>query len=54
LGSARLEAAPAFLRGYRTRTVVPQVEPWLEIELRASANVPGFLDEILSSIIKLD
>jgi uncharacterized protein (DUF885 family) len=47
--TARLQAAPAFLRGYRTRTVGPQVEPWLEIELRASASVPGFLDEILAA-----
>jgi uncharacterized protein (DUF885 family) len=47
--AARLDAAPQFLRGYRTRTVVPQVQPWLEIELRASANVPGFFDEILAA-----
>ena len=26
----------------------PQVRPWLEIELRASANVPNFLDEIVA------
>jgi uncharacterized protein (DUF885 family) len=44
--AARLEAAPQFLRGYRSRAVVPQVAPWLEIELRASRNVPNFLDEI--------
>jgi uncharacterized protein (DUF885 family) len=47
--AARLDAAPRFLREYRTRTVVPQVQPWLEIELRASASVPGFLDEILAA-----
>ena len=47
--AARLEAAPRFLAGYRTRAVVPQVAPWLEIELRASASVPGFLDEIVAA-----
>jgi uncharacterized protein (DUF885 family) len=44
--AGRLEAAPGFLAAYRTRAAVPQVRPWLEIELRASANVPHFLDEI--------
>ena len=44
----RLEAAPAFLRGHRTRAVVPQVAQWLEIELHAGENVPGFLDEIVA------
>jgi uncharacterized protein (DUF885 family) len=47
--AGRLEAAPDFLKAYRTRAVVPQVGPWLEIELRASANVPGFLDEIAAA-----
>jgi uncharacterized protein (DUF885 family) len=47
--TARLEAAPAFLRETRTRAVVPQVAPWLEIELRASRNVPSFLDEIATA-----
>jgi len=46
---ARLEAAPAFLKGHRSRAVVPQVEAWLRIELRASANVPQFLDEITAA-----
>jgi uncharacterized protein (DUF885 family) len=44
--AARLEAAKGFLKGYRSRAVGAQVRPWLEIELRASANVPRFLDEI--------
>ena len=44
--AARLEGAPRFLKGYRSRAVGAQVRPWLEIELRASANVPRFLDEI--------
>jgi uncharacterized protein (DUF885 family) len=44
--AARLEAAPAFLRAYRTRAVVPQVREWLEIELRSSGTIPRFLDEI--------
>ena len=47
--AARLEAAPGFLRTYRTRAVVPQVEQWLQIELNASRNIPGFLDDILGS-----
>ena len=44
--AARLEAAPAFLRGYRSRAVVPQVEEWIQVELNASRNLPTFLDEI--------
>ena len=47
--AARLEQAPAFLRGHRSRAVVPQVAPWLEIELRASQSSPQFLDEILAA-----
>jgi uncharacterized protein (DUF885 family) len=47
--AARLEAAPDFLRTFRTRAVVPQVEQWLQIELNASRNIPGFLDEILAA-----
>jgi uncharacterized protein (DUF885 family) len=47
--AARLEAAPEFLRAYRTRAVVPQVGAWLEIELRASATIPQFLDEIVGA-----
>jgi uncharacterized protein (DUF885 family) len=47
--AARLEAAPAFLRGYRSRAIVPQVRQWVEIELNASRNLPGFLDEILAA-----
>jgi uncharacterized protein (DUF885 family) len=47
--AARLERAPEFLRAYRTRAVVPQVEQWLQIELNASRNIPVFLDEILAA-----
>ncbi|HYK95457.1 MAG TPA: DUF885 domain-containing protein [Candidatus Dormibacteraeota bacterium] len=47
--TARLEAAPRFLAGHRTRAVVPQIAPWLEIELNASRNVPRFLDEIVAA-----
>lgn len=47
--AARLEAAPRFLAGHRTRAVGPQVAPWLQIELNASASVPSFLDEILAA-----
>jgi uncharacterized protein (DUF885 family) len=44
--AGRLEGAARFLKGYRSRTAGPQVRPWLEIELRASANVQPFLDDI--------
>ena len=47
--AARLEAAPRFLRDYRTRASVPQVAPWLQLELRAGASVPHNLDEILGA-----
>ena len=47
--AARLEAAPRYLAEFRSRAVVPQVGPWLEIELRASTNVPGFLDDIVAA-----
>ena len=47
--AARLEAAPGFLRSYRTRATVPQVRQWLEIELRSSRNVPSFLDDIVAA-----
>ncbi|HET9851822.1 MAG TPA: DUF885 domain-containing protein [Candidatus Limnocylindrales bacterium] len=47
--AARLEQAPAFLRGHRSRAVVPQVGPWLEIELRASMSTPRFLDDIIAA-----
>ena len=47
--AARLEQAPAFLRGHRSRAVVPQVAAWLEIELRASRSTPRFLDDILAA-----
>jgi uncharacterized protein (DUF885 family) len=47
--AARLEAAPGFLRGYRTRATVPQVRQWLEVELRSSRNIPSFLDDIVAA-----
>ncbi|HEY4227116.1 MAG TPA: DUF885 domain-containing protein [Candidatus Limnocylindrales bacterium] len=47
--AARLEAASRFLAGHRTRAVVPQVAPWLQIELNASSNVPRFLDDIVAA-----
>jgi len=47
--ASRLEAAPEFLRSYRSRAVVPQVRQWLEIELRSSRNVPSFLDDIVAA-----
>ena len=47
--AARLEGAGRFLAGHRTRAVVPLVRPWLEMELRASASLPQFLDEIVAA-----
>jgi uncharacterized protein (DUF885 family) len=47
--TARLEAAPRYLRDHRTRAVVPQVGPWLEVELTASASMPSFLDEVVAA-----
>ncbi|HXG25834.1 MAG TPA: DUF885 domain-containing protein [Candidatus Binatia bacterium] len=47
--AARLEQAPAFLRGFRSRAVVPQVAPWLEIEIRASQHLPRLLDDIVAA-----
>ena len=47
--AARLEQAPGYLRGFRSRAVVPQVAPWLEIEIRASQQFPSFLDEVLAA-----
>lgn len=47
--TARLEAAPAFLRGHRSRAIAPQVQAWLEIEQRSGRNVPTFLDEITTA-----
>ena len=47
--ASRLEAAPRFLKGYRSRAVGAQVRPWLESELRASASVPPFLDDIAAA-----
>jgi uncharacterized protein (DUF885 family) len=47
--ASRLEAAPAFLRAFRSRAVVPQVRQWLEVELRSSGNVPAFLDDIVAA-----
>jgi uncharacterized protein (DUF885 family) len=47
--AARLEGAARFLKGYRSRAVGAQVRPWLEIELRASGNLPPFLDDIAAA-----
>jgi uncharacterized protein (DUF885 family) len=47
--AARLEAAPRYLRESRSRAVVSQVAPWLAIELRSSASIPSFLDEIAAA-----
>jgi uncharacterized protein (DUF885 family) len=47
--AARLQGAQAFLAGHRTRAAVPQVGPWVEIELRASRSLPGFLDDIVAA-----
>jgi uncharacterized protein (DUF885 family) len=45
----RLAAAPAYLAAHRTRAVQPQVRTWQEVELTASRDLPGFLDEIVTA-----
>src|SRR4029079_13151203 len=47
--AARLEAAPRFLAGHRSRAVVPQVGPWLAIRLDPNAQLPRLLDEIVAA-----
>jgi uncharacterized protein (DUF885 family) len=44
--AGRLEAAPAFLAGHRTRATVPQVKLWQFVEGRSAAGLPSLLDEI--------
>ncbi len=47
--AGRLEAVPASLVAHRTRAVQPQVRAWQEVELTASRDLPGFLDEIVAA-----
>jgi uncharacterized protein (DUF885 family) len=47
--SARLEAAPAYLLGHRSRAVQPQVRTWQEVELTAGQDLPHFLAEIVAA-----
>jgi uncharacterized protein (DUF885 family) len=51
LGSiaGRLEALPAHLDEHRTRATVPQVRLWQDLEIRAAAELPSFIDEILAA-----
>lgn len=42
----RIEAAPAYLAGARTRAVGPQVALWQEVERRNLADLPSLLDEL--------
>ena len=52
--SGRLEALPAYLDEHRTRAVVPQVRLWQDLEIRAAAELPSFIDEILAAGTVLD
>jgi uncharacterized protein (DUF885 family) len=45
----RLEAVPESLVGHRTRAVQSQVRAWQGVELNASRDLPGFLDEIVAA-----
>jgi len=47
--AGRLEGVPAYLSAHRTRAVQPQVRAWQEVELTASHDLPGFLDEIVAA-----
>ena len=56
LGSiaGRLEALPRHLDEHRTRATVPQVRLWQDLEIRAAAELPSFIDEILAAAAALD
>ncbi len=47
--AGRLEAVPAFLDESRTRAVVPQVRIWQQLEIESAADLPSFLDEIVTA-----
>ena len=47
--TGRLESVPAYLLAHRTRAVQPQVRAWQEVELTASRDLPGFLNEIIAA-----
>ena len=47
--AGRLEAVPAFLDESRTRATVPQVRIWQQLEIEAAADLPSFLDEIVTA-----
>jgi uncharacterized protein (DUF885 family) len=47
--AGRLEAVPGFLEESRTRATVPQVRVWQQLEIEAAADLPSFLDEIVSA-----
>jgi uncharacterized protein (DUF885 family) len=47
--AGRLEDVPAYLDGARTRATVPQVRIWQRLEIETAADLPSFLDEIVTA-----
>jgi len=47
--TGRLEGLPAHLDQHRTRATGPQVRLWQDLEIRAAAELPSFIDEILAA-----
>jgi uncharacterized protein (DUF885 family) len=47
--AGRLEAAPTFLQGARSRARVPQVRLWQSIEIETAENLPAFFDQIVAA-----
>jgi uncharacterized protein (DUF885 family) len=47
--AGRLEGLPAHLDQHRSRATVPQVRLWQDLEIRAAAELPSFIDEILAA-----
>ncbi len=47
--ASRFEALPEHLAQHRTRARGPQTRLWQRIEIEAAADLPGFIDEIVSA-----
>jgi uncharacterized protein (DUF885 family) len=52
--AGRLEGLPAHLDQHRTRATVSQVRLWQDLEIRAAAELPSFIDEILAAASVLE
>jgi uncharacterized protein (DUF885 family) len=47
--TSRLEAIPRFLAEHRTRSSLPQVRLWQELELESAEEMPAFFDEMVAA-----